>query len=69
MKHAKGSPFSSDYQSQADWSPNTKARPPHQGGWGNGPHLKAIDKGRGSIGYLGCFDHVKAAQIKKPSQI
>ena len=73
MKHhiTPGSAFDlKGYVSQADWSPNTMSRPPHQGGWGNGPHLKHIDKGRGSIPGMGMsFDHVKAAQIKKPSQI
>lgn len=31
--------------------------------------LKAIDKGRGSIGHLGSGDPIKAAAIKKPSQM
>ena len=65
-----GSAFARDYTTQVDWGRNPMARQPHQGGWGKGPHLKHIDKGRGSIPGMGMsFDHVKAAQIKKPSQI
>lgn len=61
-------PFDKNYRSQIDWGDQRKPTPPNHGGWGNGT-LKAIDKGRGSIGHLGSGDPIKAAAIKKPSQM
>ena len=62
-------PFDRNYRSQIDW----QTKPAQYGAEAKklkGGALNDLPHGRGSIPGMGMsFDHVKAAQIKKPSQI